>query len=98
MQFGLLEMWQSMSPLAKAVAILLITMSIVSLYFFIEREMFFRKAKSRSKELAPKLAAASSTSMSISSSAGCNVRTTNGRPMKVSATMTPQRLYAISMP
>jgi len=56
MQFGLLEMWQSMSPLAKAVAILLITMSIVSLYFFIEREMFFRRAKSRSKEIAPKLA------------------------------------------
>ena len=56
MQFGLLEMWQSMSPLAKAVAILLITMSIVSLYFFIERQLFFRKAKSRSKEIAPKLA------------------------------------------
>jgi biopolymer transport protein ExbB/TolQ len=56
MQFGLLEMWQSMSPLAKAVAILLITMSIVSLYFFIERQLFFRKAKNRSKEIAPKLA------------------------------------------
>ncbi len=56
MQFGLLEMWQSMSPLAKAVALLLITMSIVSLYFFIERQMFFRKARTRSKEIAPKLA------------------------------------------
>jgi len=56
MQFGLLEMWQSMSPLAKGVAILLIIMSIVSLYFFIERQMYFRKAKSRSKEIAPKLA------------------------------------------
>jgi biopolymer transport protein ExbB/TolQ len=56
MQFGLLEMWQSMSPLAKAVAILLLTMSIVSLYFFIERQLFFRRAKSRSKEIAPKLA------------------------------------------
>ena len=56
MQFGLLEMWQSMSPLAKAVAILLITMSIVSLYFFIERTLYFRRAKSRSKETAPKLA------------------------------------------
>jgi biopolymer transport protein ExbB/TolQ len=49
-------MWQSMSPLAKGVAILLIIMSIVSLYFFIERQMYFRKAKSRSKEIAPKLA------------------------------------------
>lgn len=56
MQFGLLEMWQSMSPLAKAVAILLLTMSIVSLYFFIERQLFMRKAKARSKEIAPKLA------------------------------------------
>jgi biopolymer transport protein ExbB/TolQ len=49
-------MWQSMSPLAKGVAILLIIMSIVSLYFFIKRQMYFRKAKSRSKEIAPKLA------------------------------------------
>jgi biopolymer transport protein ExbB/TolQ len=56
MQFGLLEMWQTMSPLAKGVAILLIGMSIVSLYFFIERNLFFRRAKARSKELAPKLA------------------------------------------
>jgi biopolymer transport protein ExbB/TolQ len=49
-------MWQSMSPLAKGVGIILIIMSIVSLYFLIERQIFFRKAKSRSKEIAPKLA------------------------------------------
>ncbi len=56
MEFSLIGMWQSMSPLAKGVSIILITMSIVSLYFFIERQMYFRKAKSRSKEVAPKLA------------------------------------------
>ena len=48
--------------------------------------------------VAPKLAAASSTSMSMSSSAGCKVRTTNGKPMKQSATMTPIREYVISIP
>jgi biopolymer transport protein ExbB/TolQ len=31
-------------------------MSIISLYFFIERQLFFRRAKNRSKEIAPKLA------------------------------------------
>jgi biopolymer transport protein ExbB/TolQ len=56
MEFNLIGMWQEMGPLAKGVAILLIGMSIVSLYFFIERELFFRKAKTRSKEIAPKLA------------------------------------------
>ncbi len=41
---------------------------------------------------APRLAAASSTSGSRSASTGCTVRTTNGRPMKVSATTTPRRV------
>ena len=39
--------------------------------------------------VAPSVAAASSTSRSRSWSTGCTVRTTNGRPMKVSATTTP---------
>jgi hypothetical protein len=38
---------------------------------------------------APSEAAASSTSVSISSITGCKVRTTKGRPMKVSATTMP---------
>ena len=39
--------------------------------------------------LAPSVAAASSTSRSSSSSTGCSVRTTNGRPMKMSAMTMP---------
>lgn len=39
--------------------------------------------------VAPSVAAASSNSDSNSSSTGCTVRTTNGRPMNVSATQIP---------
>ena len=56
MQFGLIEMWHAMGIVAKTVAILLIFLSIVSIYLFIERQMVFAKAKRRSKQIAPKLA------------------------------------------
>jgi len=56
MQFGLLEMFQAMSPLAKGVSFLLIAMSIVSIYLLIERTLFYKKAKTLSKAVAPKLA------------------------------------------
>jgi len=56
MQFGLLEMWQAMGPVARAVSILLIALSIVSLYLFVERQLVFRRARSKSKQIAPKLA------------------------------------------
>jgi len=56
MQFGLVEMWQAMGPVAKAVSIILIALSIVSLYLFIERQLVFRKARNKSKQVAPKLA------------------------------------------
>jgi len=49
-------MWQAMGPVAKAVAILLIALSIVSLYLFIERQLVFRRARAKSKQVAPKLA------------------------------------------
>ncbi|MNT91497.1 hypothetical protein D3C72_2326060 [compost metagenome] len=48
--------------------------------------------------LAPRLAAASSSSCSTSSSTGCTVRTTNGRPMNVSATTTPSGVNATLIP
>jgi biopolymer transport protein ExbB/TolQ len=38
------------------VSIILIALSIVSLYLFIERQMVFRKARNKSKQVAPKLA------------------------------------------
>ncbi|CAJ8885775.1 Uncharacterised protein [Burkholderia pseudomallei] len=47
---------------------------------------------------APRHAAASSCSRSKSSRTGCTVRTTNGRPMKVSATSTPNGVNATLTP
>lgn len=56
MQFGLIEMWVAMGAVAKTVAIILIFLSILSLYLFIERQMVFAKARRKSKQIAPKLA------------------------------------------
>jgi biopolymer transport protein ExbB/TolQ len=56
MQFGLIEMWNAMGGLAKSVAIILIFLSILSIYFFIERNLVFAKARRKSKQAAPKLA------------------------------------------
>jgi len=56
MQFGLIEMWKAMGAVAKGVSILLICLSIISLYLFIERQLFFFRAKAKSKSAAPKLA------------------------------------------
>ena len=47
---------------------------------------------------APSVAAACSTSRSSSSSTGCSVRITNGSPMKMSATTTPNGLNATWIP
>jgi biopolymer transport protein ExbB/TolQ len=56
MQFGLIEMWNAMALMARVVAITLIILSIISIYFFIERQLVFAKAKRKSKQVAPKLA------------------------------------------
>lgn len=56
MQFGLIEMWQAMGALAKTVAIILIALSIISLYLFFERQFVFFRAKRESRQVAPKLA------------------------------------------
>ncbi|RLE00531.1 MAG: hypothetical protein DRJ11_11535 [Candidatus Aminicenantes bacterium] len=56
MQFGLIEMWQAMGLVAKAVAITLIFLSIIALYRFIERQLVFARASKKSKAVAPKLA------------------------------------------
>jgi biopolymer transport protein ExbB/TolQ len=56
MQFGLMEMWQAMGPVAKIVSFILIGMSVVSIYMFIERLMVFSRAKKTSRAVAPKLA------------------------------------------
>jgi biopolymer transport protein ExbB/TolQ len=49
-------MWQAMGAVAKGVSFLLIALSIISLYLFVERQLVFRKARSKSKQVAPKLA------------------------------------------
>ena len=56
MQFGLLEMWAAMGTVAKTVAIILIALSIITIYMFIERLLVFRRAMQKSREIAPKLA------------------------------------------
>ncbi|MGC8892344.1 MAG: MotA/TolQ/ExbB proton channel family protein [Candidatus Saccharicenans sp.] len=56
MQFGLIEMWQSMGVVAKTVASILILLSIITIYLFIERQLTFSRARKKSMEVAPKLA------------------------------------------
>src|SRR5512136_1346521 len=56
MQFGLLEMWAAMGTVAKTVAIILIGLSIITIYMFIERLLVFFRAKKKSREVAGKLA------------------------------------------
>jgi biopolymer transport protein ExbB/TolQ len=56
MQFGLIEMWQAMGTVARTVSLILISLSILSIYFFIERQLTFSRAKKRSELVAPKLA------------------------------------------
>ncbi len=52
MQFGLVEMFQAMSVLAKIVSFILIGLSVISIYLLIERTMFYAKAKNLSKAAA----------------------------------------------
>jgi len=56
MQLSLIELWNQMGGVAKTVAIILIGLSIVSLYLLIERQVVFSRARSKSKSIAPKLA------------------------------------------
>jgi biopolymer transport protein ExbB/TolQ len=56
MQFGLIEMWQAMGVVAKTVAIILIALSVITIYLFIERQLVFARARKKSLEVAPKLA------------------------------------------
>ncbi len=56
MQFGLLEMWHAMGFIGKSVAIILMFLSIVSIYMLIERNLVFARARKKSMQIAPKLA------------------------------------------
>ncbi|HUU52222.1 MAG: MotA/TolQ/ExbB proton channel family protein [Candidatus Aminicenantaceae bacterium] len=56
MQFGLIEMWQAMGFIAKSVAMILIFLSVVAIYLFVERQIVYTRTKTKSKKIAPKLA------------------------------------------
>jgi len=56
MQFGLMQMWNEMALMARTVSIILIFLSVVSIYLFIERQLVFARARRKSKQIAPKLA------------------------------------------
>jgi biopolymer transport protein ExbB/TolQ len=56
MQFGLIEMWHAMGYVAKAVAIILGFLSVITIYLFVERQIVFARARQKSKQVAPKLA------------------------------------------
>ena len=56
MQMGILDMWAEMGTVARAVAIILMFLSVVSIYLFIERQIVFFRARNKSKAVAPKLA------------------------------------------
>ncbi len=56
MQFGLIEMWHAMGVVAKTVAIILILLSVITIYLFIERQLVFARARKKSLQVAPKLA------------------------------------------
>jgi len=49
-------MWNEMAWLARSVSIILIFLSVVSIYLFIERQLVFARARRKSKQIAPKLA------------------------------------------
>jgi biopolymer transport protein ExbB/TolQ len=49
-------MWAAMGAVAKTVAIILIAMSVLTIYMLIERLLVFNRAKKKSREVAPKLA------------------------------------------
>jgi biopolymer transport protein ExbB/TolQ len=49
-------MWAAMGAVAKTVAIILIGLSVITIYMFIERLLVFSRAKKKSREVAPRLA------------------------------------------
>jgi biopolymer transport protein ExbB/TolQ len=48
MDFSVLGLWQTMTPIAQGVVIVLLILSVWSLYISVERVLFFRKAQKQS--------------------------------------------------
>ena len=85
------DAWASikLTLLVAAISVPLNTIFGVAAAWAIAGKITRKKVWSR---LAPSVSAASSVSLEIPASTGSTVRTTNGRPMKVSATTTPDGL------
>ncbi|MEO8276795.1 MAG: MotA/TolQ/ExbB proton channel family protein [Thermoanaerobaculia bacterium] len=58
MEFSPMHLWESMTWIAKGVAITLVILSVYSLYVTIERYLFFKKAKKQSLDFAKQATAA----------------------------------------
>jgi len=58
MEFSPMHLWESMTWIAKGVAITLVILSVYSLYVTLERYLFFRKAKTQSLDFAKQATAA----------------------------------------
>lgn len=58
MEFSPMHLWEQMTWIAKGVVIVLVILSVYSLYVTIERWLFFRKAKSQSLDFAKQATAA----------------------------------------
>ncbi len=52
MDFGPMALWETMTPIAKGVVIVLLILSVYSLYVSIERMLVYRKAKKQSLDFA----------------------------------------------
>lgn len=57
MEFGPMHLWQSMGFIAKAVVVILVLLSIYSLYISVERVLYYRKARKQSLEFVKKSSA-----------------------------------------
>ena len=58
MEFSPMHLWEQMTWIAKGVVIMLIFLSVYSLYVTLERYLFFKKAKSQSLDFAKQATAA----------------------------------------
>lgn len=58
MEFSPMHLWESMTWIAKGVAITLVILSVYSLYVTLERYLFFKKAKTQSLDFAKQATAA----------------------------------------
>src|SRR5687768_2915704 len=52
MEFSVQELWETMTPIAKGVMVVLIILSVYSIYIMVERLIYYRKARKQSLQFA----------------------------------------------